>query len=141
MGLSHAAAGAVIFFAAALAGFQVSGDAFDAQSDASEAWAEYHAHQQLREESAYSFVSFSPPGGGASTRTVTLLNSGSQPIDGNLVDLLPDGVHVTITSRSVAGGYVDAWMPGEELALQYTGTKPALLTIVDGLGEKLVVSV
>ncbi len=134
MGLSHAAAAGVLFFAAVLAGFQVSDKAFDGQDELVGAWNEFHDTNAAR--AATSFTIDDVKKFGAARTEVTLTNTGSTTIHAADMTLLYDGTHEPVTGWSVDAQPSAVWAPGSQLILVTAALTPQDVVAMDGIGVK-----
>lgn len=134
MGLSHAAAAGVLFMAAALAGFQVSGNVFDQQDGLASAWDAFYEQEQDRSGTSFTIDQVRKQG----PRTeVTATNTGSTTIDAAQLPVLFDGSPVTMDSWKVNAKTSDVWAPGSVIVLlRDPWSNPQSVVLMDENGIK-----
>ncbi len=138
MGLSHAAAGGVIFFAAALAGFQISDDAFDAQDASLEAWEAYFEAQQRLSDGSFTIQDAdTQPGPPPRTTIVYVLNTGGTSIAADSMSVIVEGTPVAVEAHRIQGAPSSSiWHPGQVLELDVLFNNPTDVLVADDVGNQ-----
>jgi archaellum component FlaF (FlaF/FlaG flagellin family) len=135
MGFSVAAAAAVVFTAAAIAGTQATATLLDAWTRADAAQQDGMRHAEDAARTAVTVTGVARDGGSG---VVTILadNTGSVTLDAREVDVLSDGVLTTPSSVAVDGSIAKhAWAPGLELTITYTaGADPSAVALIPATG-------
>ncbi len=134
MGLSHAAAGGIVFFAATLAGFQLSGDLFDQQEKLAADWEAFYLDQEQLDRTAFTIDDVRRFG--ASRTEITMTNTGATTIDASSLTVLYDGLPEVAVSWLIDGTVTDVWHPGGVIVVETAALDPNDVAVADALGVK-----
>lgn len=140
MGLASPTVVAILVAFAVSAAGQIGQAVLRSQESLSQAARAQGEHTAARATGLLSLVNRTWLGGGA--LDVRINNTGGQPFDAGLVEVLGDGSWISdkITSRTVNGNSTRVWAPGDQLLihLQGLGSNPVRLWFVTDTGDVAV---